>query len=346
MKGIPLSILAQLFGLITRIRNYCYDKAWLKSFSFVQKNIVVVGNLAVGGTGKSPFVNYLLQHWPEEANPVVLSRGYGRKTKGFIWANTHKTADRIGDEPLTYRLQFPKISIALGENRVDAIQRILFEKPSTNSILLDDAFQHRALKASLNIVCTTYQRPFDQDELLPKGRLREGIEGIKRAHAIVMNRCPKDITKAEMNQIRFRFQTIAQWEIPVFFTGIIYGSPTGSEGNSLDHILKWSAIAGIAHPELFFQQIADQFDLMDCQTFPDHYQFSSNDLDRFEAKAAQMPENHGYITTFKDYVRLMPNLKKLPQLNKKLGYLPMQIYFIDQETEFLQWFAAELQKNK
>jgi len=342
MKNIPLSILAALFGLITRVRNYCYDKGWIKSFSFPKKNIVIVGNLAVGGTGKSPLVNYLIQHWPEEKAPVVLSRGYGRTTKGFRWAESNETADRIGDEPLTYQMNFPSIQIALGENRVHAINQILNEQPHTESILLDDAFQHRALKASLNIVCTTFQNPFYEDELMPKGRLRESIDGIKRAHAVIVNRCPKDLSALTMKDMTFTIQQLAQKEIPVYFTGIKYGNPVGQSSDSK----QWFAIAGIAQPDLFFQQIADQYDLIECQTFPDHYIFSPSDFKNFEEKAAHLTEKQGIITTFKDYVRLIPHLEKYPLLKSKLCYLPMEIYFVRNETEFMKWFKEHLQKSK
>lgn len=342
MNNIPLSILAALFGLITRIRNYCYDKGWIKSFSFPKKNIVVIGNLAVGGTGKSPLVNYLLQHWPLGNPPVILSRGYGRKTKGFRWAESQETVERIGDEPLTYRLNFPSAQIALGENRVHAINQILNDFPDTDSILLDDAFQHRALKASLNIVCTTFQKPFYVDELMPKGRLRESIDGINRAQAVIVNRCPDDVSDLALNDIRFTIQQLAQKEISVFFTGIKYGSPVGQSANSK----QWFALAGIAQPDLFFQQIADHNDLIACETFPDHYIFSSTDFKHFEDKAAHLSAEQGIITTFKDYVRLIPHLEKYPQLKAKLCYLPMEIYFIGNETEFMNWFKAQLQKSK
>lgn len=342
MKNIPLSILAALFGLITQIRNYCYDKGWIKSFSFPKKNIVVVGNLAVGGTGKSPLVNYLIQHWPEQSSPVILSRGYGRKTKGFRWAESQETAERIGDEPLTYRMNFPSIQIALGENRVFAINQILNDYPDTNTILLDDAFQHRALKASLNIVCTTFQKPFYVDELMPKGRLRESIDGIKRAQAVIINRCPDDVSELEMNDIKFTIQQLAQKEIPVYFTGVTYGQPVGQSSNSK----QWFAIAGIAQPDLFFQQIADHFDLIECETFPDHYAFSHADFKRLEEKAAHLSAEQGIITTFKDYVRLIPYLGNYAQLKAKLSYLPMEIYFIGNDTGFMNWFKGQLQKSK
>ncbi len=342
MKNIPLSILAALFGLVTQIRNFCYDNGWIKSFSFPKKNVVVVGNLAVGGTGKSPLVTYLIQHWPEIQAPVILSRGYGRMSKGFLWAKAQETANRIGDEPLTYRLTFPDISIALGENRVHAINQILNDFPQTNSLLLDDAFQHRALKASLNLVCTTYQKPFYQDELLPKGRLRESIEGIKRAHAVFVNRCPNTISSVEMNEMTFHIQQIAEKTIPVYFTAIRYGCPQG-KNNKFN---QWHAFAGIAQPDLFFQQIANEYDLLSCQTFPDHYQFTNADFSSFEEKASNFPDEQGIITTFKDYVRLLPQVEKFEHFNDKLNYLPMEIYFIRHETEFMSWFQQELQKNK
>ncbi len=341
MKTFPLSLLALIFGLITRIRNLCYDKAWIKSFSFPKKNVVVIGNLAVGGTGKSPFVNYLLSNWPEEKPPVILSRGYGRRTKGFLWAGSDETSDRIGDEPLTYRLNFPDISIALGENRVQAINQILNVKPETKSILLDDAFQHRALRPSLAFVCTTFQNPYYLDELMPKGRLRESIDGIKRAQAIVVNKCPNDLSEVAMNEMTFIFQQKANSSIPVFFTSIKYGYPSGNS----EKINKWHAFAGIAQPELFFQYIADQYDLLTCQTFADHYTYQESELVEFNKKAAEMSADEGFICTYKDYVRLIPFLNKYPFFGSKLSYLPMEIYFLRKESEFMNWFRTELQKS-
>lgn len=340
MKSIPLSILAFVFGLITRIRNYCYDRGWLKSVRFPQKNIVVIGNLAVGGTGKSPIVNYLISHWPFETPPVVLSRGYGRKSKGFLWAQQQEHADRIGDEPLTYRLQFPELSIALGENRVQAIQRILRDKPATETVLLDDAFQHRALHASFNIVCTTFQHPFYQDELMPKGRLREHAEGVKRAHAVIVNRCPAVLSDSEKSKITQRIQAFA--DIPVFFTHITYAAPKGGS----DGIKQWHVFAGIAQPKLFFDHIAEQYDALSFQTFPDHHHFQSNELAHFEFLAASLNTEQGIITTFKDYVRLLPYLSKYPHFKSKLAYLPMDIAFLPQELDFMDWFKKELQKTK
>ncbi|RVU26904.1 tetraacyldisaccharide 4'-kinase [Sandaracinomonas limnophila] len=357
MKRIPLYLLSILFGLITQIRNYFYDKGWFKSFSFPNNKIIVVGNLAVGGTGKSPVVHYLLKNWREVQFPVVLSRGYGRKTKGFLWAKAVETASTIGDEPLTYRMAFPNLELALGENRVKAIQKILTEKPKTQSIILDDAFQHRALRADFNIVCTTYQRPFYSDELLPLGRLREDISGLNRAQLVLMNKCPNDLSHQEINEITFKIQQIAGWEIPVFFTGIRYSEPVsqlasepvsqlasepvGKFFNS--PILQFYAVAGIAHPELFFSEIANRFDLIGCKTFPDHYDFTVNDLQEFESKAKQMSDVQGIITTQKDYVRLLPYLDEYPHLKAKLSYLPMEMYFIQQEAEF--WKVLGLERN-
>ena len=342
MKSIPLSILAALFGLITRIRNYLYDKGWLKSVAFPQKNVVVIGNLAVGGTGKSPFVHFLLKHWPEQKQPVVLSRGYGRKTKGFLWAGKQETSDRIGDEPLTYRLQFPEVDIALGENRVKAIHRILHDLPATQSVLLDDAFQHRSLKASLQIVCTTFQQPFYLDEMLPLGRLREDISGINRADAVLVTRCPDEVSVEALESIRQKILALTEKQIPVFFSGIRYAQPQGLAAG----ITQWHAFAGIAHPELFFEQIAEQFDLLSTKTFPDHHSFSLAELKHFEYLANQLNDNQAIITTHKDYVRLIPLFKDFPALSSKLAYLPMEMYFIKQENEFMTWFKKELEKTQ
>ena len=342
MKKFPLFLLSLLFGLITQIRNYFYDKGWFKSFSFANKKIIVVGNLAVGGTGKSPVVHYLVKHWPEKKSPVVLSRGYGRKTKGFLWAKVVETTSTIGDEPLTYRMAFPDLDLALGENRVKAIQRILNEKPQTQTIILDDAFQHRALKASINIVCTTYQRPFYSDDLLPLGRLREDISGLNRAHLVLMNKCPNELSNGEINEITFKIQQIAGWEIPVFFSGIRYSEPVSQFSNF--PILQFYAVAGIAHPELFFSEISNRFDLLGCKTFPDHYDFTDNDLQEFESTAKQMSKEQGIITTQKDFVRLLPHLEKYSHLKAKLSYLPMEMYFLQGETEF--WRVLGLERIK
>ncbi len=331
MKKWVFRLLAGIFGAITRFRNTWYDRGVLSSTHVMKPFTLVVGNLAVGGTGKSPLVTYLITHWKFSGTVGILSRGYGRKTSGFRWVDADSTASTVGDEPLAYKRQFADLPVAVCENRLKGIE----EMKDLDAIILDDAFQHRALKADLNLVCTTFSKPFFSDKLLPLGRLRESADGIKRAHALIVNRCPDVLSEAQK-------EPFLQFDLPVFFTKVGYGVPVG---NNAKNISAWHLFAGIADPLPFFKAAKKFGDILNQETYADHYAFQQADYQYWEHVAASLHPSAGILTTHKDYVRMEEHVRSYSALQSRLFYLPMQMEFLDQETEFWAWLTSQVPLN-
>jgi tetraacyldisaccharide 4'-kinase len=233
MKQIITFLPSLLFGLITYVRNKLFDWGILPSCSFDKPRVIVVGNLSVGGTGKSPLVTYLVQNWRGNDRLGILSRGYGRKTKGYVEVNVESTADEVGDEPLAYKTVFPELPVAVCEKRTEGVQKM----PEVDVLLLDDAFQHRSIKGSVNLVCSTFSQPFYADSMLPQGRLRESAKGIKRADAVIVTRCPGILTKEQKSNFAQGVLRNTKQEKPIFYTSVRYGKPQGPR----EHLpTKWS----------------------------------------------------------------------------------------------------------
>lgn len=325
MKKIITWFPALLYGIIISLRNAFYDWGWFKSHHFDKPKTIVVGNLAVGGTGKSPMVAYLIQHAGWSKSLGILSRGYGRITQGFRWVDPSSSASEVGDEPLTYKTTFPQLHVAVCENRLEGIQQMTAQFPDIDTVILDDAFQHRALKADFNIICTTFDKPFFKDHLMPMGRLREWREGIERADAVIVTRCPSNL---DQQQIDYFESEIPK---PVFFASIQYGKP---QGMNVFSIHSWHALAGIADPTLFFEQVKNLGALKSTQSYPDHHRFTPAELNDLNTKAAKMSEDEAFITTHKDFVRFQAVYQEYPALAKKIAYLPMEMFFLKEEADF------------
>ncbi len=215
----PLSL---IYALVVRIRNWCYDRNILSSSSF-NLPIICVGNLAVGGTGKSPMVELLIRILKDRYEIAVLSRGYKRKTRGYALAGASSTALDIGDEPMQFHSKFPELTIAVGEERIVAIPQLLHDRPGTRAIVLDDAFQHRSVKAGLNILLTDYSNLFTRDWWLPSGDLRDAPSSYRRADLIIVTKCPEDLAESERRSIIQEIGPLKHQQ--VFFSAIQYGLP-------------------------------------------------------------------------------------------------------------------------
>ena len=330
MKQTITFLPSLLFGLITFVRNQLYDWGILPSRSFEKPRIIVVGNLAVGGTGKSPLVSYLVKNWRGADSVGILSRGYGRKTKGYLEVSLQSNAEEVGDEPLAYKTLFPDLPVVVCENRVKGVQQM----PEVDVLLLDDAFQHRSLKSSLNLVCSTFSQPFYQDSLLPHGRLRESAKGIARADAVIVTRCPSILTKEQKSNFAQGVLRNSTSEKPIFYTSVRYGKPVGPR----EHLpTKWSLFAGIADPKPFFKAAASLGQVFEEVEYKDHHVFTEVELMELEQQAKLMAGDEGFLTTHKDFVRLKSALGNLPNLANHIYYLPMEMYFIDQEEQFWDW---------
>lgn len=311
-----------IYVAITSLRNFLYDKGIKKSIAF-NIPIIAVGNLSVGGTGKTPMVEYLIRLLSEKYNLAVLSRGYKRKTQGFYLANNATKIEEIGDEPFQYHSKFENINVAVNANRVEGVTKILEISPSTNLVLLDDAFQHRKIKACFYIMLTAYDDLFVDDLVLPAGNLRECKLGVKRANVVVVTKCPKDLSEKEMLKIKNRIPFNNE---KIFFSYINYHhSITNNQAEILVSSLKnnFIAVAGIAKPEYFYKELNG--DLSDSLTFPDHHFFSDQDLKNILQKA----NGRKIITTEKDYMRLQNLLPK-----DQLYYLPIEMDFVTTGVTF------------
>lgn len=309
--------LAFLYWLITFIRNWLYDIGAFKSYSF-DVPIIAVGNLSVGGTGKTPQIEYLIRLLSEKYRVAVLSRGYKRLSKGFVLADDQATASSIGDEPFQFYSKFPTIQVAVDANRKKGIEKLLQLQNKPEVILLDDAFQHRKVKAGFYILLTAFDDLFCDDFILPFGNLRESALGKKRADMIIITKCPNDLSELAQQNIKEKLQV----KQPVYFTTIQYDDCVYGNENSM-HVeaLKSESkllIAGIAKPKLFFDFLKSETD--ETLVFPDHHQFSNQDCEQILAKA----NGRKIITTEKDFVRLNGLLP-----NAQLYYLPIKAVFLN-----------------
>ncbi len=296
----------------------------LKSSTF-NFPLICIGNLAVGGTGKSPMAEYIVKLLYKNYKVAILSRGYKRKTKGYALANPQVTALEIGDEPMQFYDKFAEdITVAVGEERLVAIPQILQDRPDTDVILLDDAFQHRYVSAGLNILLTEYKNLYTRDFMLPAGDLRDVRASAKRADIIVVTKCPTHIDVTNKKSISLELQPLAHQKI--FFATLKYTQPyhlfTKVEKN-LEAATNVLLICGIANPKPVKDHIRDHFQTYDYLGFPDHHIFDSNDLkDILKHFMALKGQNSSIITTEKDAVRLKKFKEELEGL--PIYVLPIQ----------------------
>ena len=315
---------AMIYWLVTSIRNYLYDCGFLKSYTF-EIPMIAVGNLSVGGTGKTPMIEYLVRLLSENYSVATLSRGYKRQSTGFILADANTDAKTLGDEPFQMHQKFPDVQVAVDADRKNGIEQLLAQSKKPEVILLDDAFQHRKVKAGFYILLTAYDDLFTDDWMLPTGNLRESRSGAARADMIIVTKCPKTIDEIALSEIRKKLK----YNKLVFFTAIAYDESV----YSADSIKKVSQIkdtpklllAGIAKPKPFFAYLQQENDIV--LTYPDHHDFSENDIHSIKKQAEDKP----IVTTEKDYVRLKNHIP-----SKQLYYLPIKTSFVSDSKNFDQ----------
>ena len=297
---------ALLYWLVIAIRNWLYNKKMLRSTSFAFP-LICVGNLSVGGTGKSPMVEYLVRLLKNEFRVATLSRGYKRRTKGYALANKESTALEIGDEPMQFHIKFPDVPIAVGEARLEAIPQLLHDRPGTQAIILDDAFQHRVIKAGLNILLTEYSNLFTRDFYLPTGDLRDLKSEYKRAEIIVVTKCKPDLTVNE--KLRIIEEINPQPGQSIFFASIEYGQPYhifNHTGFSLTENTEVLLVSGIANPRPLKKLLEKHSKTYYMLQYPDHRIFTIDDLNEIRKRFATIEAvNKIILTTEKDAVRLV-----------------------------------------
>lgn len=325
-----------LYSSITSIRNFLFDKNIFKSVKF-DLPVINVGNLTVGGTGKTPHVEYLIRLLKNEHKIATLSRGYGRKTKGFILANEKVSPEKIGDEPFQFYQKFKNdIQVSVGERRAEAVPYILIEKPEIKVILLDDAFQHRHIRPSLNILLTDYNRLFFKDLAFPAGRLRESKMGVKRADIVIVSKCPSDLAKQDKDSITKKIKKYTQAQSPIFFSSIRYAEILPFYETSFTFSKKDTEvllITGIAQTQNLEDYIQSEFKTFKHLRFPDHYHYTLRDIEKIK-KTFEDLENKQKILlcTEKDFVKLQAFKTELQQ--SPIFYLPIEIYFLENQDFF------------
>ncbi|HEX8268840.1 MAG TPA: tetraacyldisaccharide 4'-kinase [Flavobacterium sp.] len=315
---------AAIYGGITWIRNYLYDHGIFRSEIF-NVPIIAVGNISTGGTGKSPQIEYLIRLLSPNYKVATLSRGYKRKSSGFILADSHDTAETLGDEPYQFHLKFPEVRVAVDADRRNGIKKLLELPQKPDLILLDDAFQHRKVQAGMYILLTAYGDIYADDFVLPTGNLRESRRGAKRAQIIIVTKCPPDLSMEEQLKIQLRLKLKSAQQL--FFSYIDYDDNVYSETNVLsvsDMRSKQKVlVAGIAKPQPFFDYLSNFSDVK--MQFSDHHVFSDNEI----AEIAEVSKGKLLVTTEKDYVRL-----KNTSLKDSLFYLPIKTKFIGGSSKF------------
>jgi tetraacyldisaccharide 4'-kinase len=319
---------AVLYDAVTSLRNRLYDLKLKASASF-DIPVISVGNLVVGGSGKTPMVEHLIRILQPTYKITTLSRGYGRKTKGFRVATPIDTAATIGDEPLQiYRKFTETIHVAVGEDRALAIPSLLQEFPDTEVVIMDDAFQHRRVVPGFSILLTTYDRPFYEDFVLPYGRLREGPEGAGRADLIVVTKCPAYLEEEEMMRVEKSIRKYSSK--PVFFSKIRYTDPVPFENTVKPFTNRIILLTAIANSFPLEEHLKKSVTILKHFSFRDHYEFTPHDLKEVENYLQSQPGDAvSILVTEKDKVKL-----ERTELKSIVSTLPM--FYLPIETEFIR----------
>jgi len=294
--------------------------------------VIATGNLSAGGTGKSPMTEYLIRLLHTKYSLATLSRGYKRKTRGFLLADEYTGVQEIGDEPYQMYLKYKSVAkIAVGEERSIAIPNILLEHPETQVILMDDGYQHRTVSPDFNILLTDYSYLFTDDHLLPWGRLREPRSGAKRAQAIIVTKCPHVLDEIEQQQISSRINAYIAEATPIFFSSICYGKPVSLNGRP-DLPLKVLGFAGLANTELFEQYLNDKFELVEMISYADHHFYSNDEITQLVKKARAT--GSALITTEKDIVKFRSKDKIQIIGDMPLFYIAIEHQFVKDGNVF------------
>lgn len=339
--------LAALYGCVARLRNKCFDWGILQEQAFATP-VISIGNLTVGGTGKTPHCEYLIRLLSQKGKVAVLSRGYKRKSKGFVMADSQTPMSQIGDEPYQMKQKFPETMVAVDANRREGI--ILLEKHHPDVILLDDAYQHRYVKASLNVLLTDFNRLMTHDVMLPAGRLREPLTGKKRADLILVTKCPASLSPNTCESIRKEIKP-APYQT-VYFSTFAYGEMQqvfkGAHTEPLDAINANDTVlllTGIANPEPMAKEIGRYTRHITALTYPDHHDFSVEDqrkiVQTYHSLAAK--GKCWIITTEKDATRLTTLSNWEEGLKQDMWKLPIEVQILEgKEKEFNDRICKEL----
>jgi tetraacyldisaccharide 4'-kinase len=340
IKNLLLSILkylilpfALLYGFIVYIRNKMYDWKLISSIEF-SLPVICVGNITVGGTGKSPHIEYLIELLSPFYKVATLSRGYRRYTRGFKIADIRSTARDIGDEPFQFLSKYPQVTVCVAEERMTAIPSLLQQRPETDLILLDDAFQHRTVRAGLNLLLTDFDRLYSKDFIMPFGLLREGRSGAKRAGMIIVSKCPENLSSQQRDQVMKEISPLAHQQ--VYFTTIRYKNiyPLTGLRKDINRDTKIILVTGIANALPLLQHLRKDFADVYQLEYKDHHYYTYDDVNEMrDAYLHIESENKILITTEKDASRLMLLQDKIIEYQLPFYAQAISIDFLFNETE-------------
>lgn len=316
---------ALIYGAVVWLRNRLYDMGVSSSVEF-SIPVISVGNLSVGGTGKTPHVEYLIRLLQYQFKVATMSRGYKRRTQGFLLADETANALRIGDEPMQYRMKFPEVIVSVAEERLTGIPTLLQRVPDADVILLDDAYQHRSVKPGLNMLITDYAKPFYSDYILPYGRLREGRSAYKRADVIIVSKCPTSMTEAQAEEMRNKIKPLPSQQ--VFFSTIRYDAPydlfTREEVSLQDKNVV--LVCCIARPQPLIDHVRERTADVHTLSYPDHHYFLKKDMEEIrETYDNWNVGNKVILTTEKDATRLHLQHEKLKEWGIPIIVLPIKV---------------------
>lgn len=347
----PLSL---LYGIVVGIRNLLFDWGILPSREFPFP-VISVGNITVGGTGKTPHVEHIVSILKDDFRIAVLSRGYKRKTSGFRIVSTGSGPDDVGDEPLQVKKKFPEAEVAVDGNRVRGIKELCRYNMDLSAFILDDAFQHRWVKPGISVLLVDYNRPLNTDMLLPAGGLREYISAKNRAAIVIVTKCPPDVKPIGL-RLMTKELDLYPWQ-SLYFTGFSYGEPlpvfAGSQLFPEREEIKSDNIhalmvTGIATPEPLKEYLDTIFPDVRQLIFPDHHRFREKDLRRISREWQSVGEGKKLIiTTEKDAMRFRNIDVFMPEIRENMFYIPVRVKFIDKEEDkFNKQIIDYVRKNK
>jgi tetraacyldisaccharide 4'-kinase len=339
-KNLLLYPLSLIYGMATGLRNFLFNAGILKSEKF-SIPVICVGNITMGGTGKTPHTEYLAALLSSNFNVAILSRGYKRSTSDFNLVVSSSSVQESGDEPLQMARKFPGVLVAVERNRVKGIRKILEIRPETEVIILDDGFQHRRLSPGLSVLLSDFSKPVTEDHLLPYGSLRESRNNIRRADIILITKTPENISPETRRAIKRTFEELPHQDL--FFTSLKYGQPVpvynyvpqnfNSEWNSFSDngaVL----VTGIANPARFEDHLKRTFSKIIHLSFRDHHNFTEEDMKKISKAWNQLKTPVRYvITTEKDAVRLRGIRGLEEEIKSALYYIPVEIEFLNNDKD-------------
>ncbi len=332
----PMSLIYKLF---TDIRNFMYENGILKSKEY-DLPIISVGNISIGGTGKTPHVEYVIRMLKSDFKTAVLSRGYKRKTRGFRIVEATDDYTLCGDEPLQIKRKFEDVVVAVCENRVKGVEELRRLFPDINLIILDDAFQHRRINPGLHILLNNYNFPISDDYILPLGRLRESKHNVHRAHMLIYTNCPSNLTPIERRILNKEMNVLPYQYL--FFSRVIYDDPKPVfNARKLDYekmkTYNILAVTGIAHSNSFIDMMKEKSKGLVHISFMDHHNFSQSDIQRIQKTYSEISGPKAIVVTEKDAVRLISNKFLSDELKSCIYYIPIEVSLLCSEEEQQQF---------